>query len=105
MSTFLVVCAAGLGTYLLRASLVALPDSSAPPAWLTERLGLIGPAVMAAIVASALTGSGGGVPIPVEVLAVAVAFVTVRKLGNPGWALVAGLPAYWLATTITSWLG
>lgn len=95
MNVMMTMVLAGVGTYLLRAALVALPDGVALPSPLTQRLPLIGPAVLAAIVASALVGADRGLPVPAEGLAVVAAFLAVRRFGNPGVALLVGLPIYW----------
>ena len=102
MSLFLAIIAAAAGTYLLRASLVALPDRHATPAWLSARLPLLGPAILAAIITASLVGTGGAVhrPQPVEVAAVAAGALAVRRTGSVGAALAVGLPIYWVGTAL-----
>jgi branched-subunit amino acid transport protein len=89
---------AGVGTYALRASMVAAQDRFGIPAWLERHSSLISASVLGAMVASSLSPSDGArlVPGVVEAGAVAVAFVAVRRTGNLAWALAVGLPVFWL---------
>jgi branched-subunit amino acid transport protein len=99
MTTWLIVGAAAVASYLLRISmLVAFADRPVPPA-LARRLPLLGPAALGALVAGALTGGMpagagprvAGAPLG-PVLAVVLALVVVRRTGRAGHALLVGLP-------------
>ncbi|MEM9713599.1 MAG: AzlD domain-containing protein [Actinomycetota bacterium] len=102
MSALVVFAVAGIGTYLLRASMVLVGDRLASTAWLEARLALVGPAVLACLVTAGLVVSDGSVRLPglAEVTAVVAAIVIVRRTGNLGHALFVGLPLYWAAAAI-----
>lgn len=97
MTTLLVVLAAGVGTYLLRSSpLVALIGRDIP-ARTRHTLTFVGPAAVAALVASSLaaattTPGSSGLP---ELAAAATAFGVVRRTGRVVHAVVVGLPVLW----------
>lgn len=98
MSTWLVMALAGLGTYLLRVSLVVAHDRFGTPRWLAPHLRMVGPSVLAAILMSSLavaqdTRTG---PAAAEIVAVTAAYLAVRRWGNVSLALVVGFPVYWL---------
>lgn len=97
MTVLTAMVIAGLGTFVLRSSMVVLQERGRSLDWLERRLSLVGPAVLGAIVTSWLAVDDGGCVMPnaVEVAAVTVALVTVRRTGKVGLALGAGLPVYW----------
>jgi branched-subunit amino acid transport protein len=102
MTALIVFAAIGVGTYLIRSSMfVALADRSLP-AWLDQGMALVGPASIAALVASAAFTAGGRIDaLPVsELTALAVGFLVVRRTGNVLHALVAGFPALWALTAL-----
>ncbi len=98
MTTIAIFALAGLGTYLLRASMILAPSEVASAPWLEQRIGLLSPAVLAAIVASALFVSDQQVSVPnlVEIVAVIAAIAAVHRTKNISAALLVGLPIYWL---------
>ena len=102
MSTWLVMVLAGLGTYLLRVSMVVAHDRFGTPRWLESNLRLIGPSVLAAILVSSLILSHGHRTGPrvSEVIAVTAAYVAVRRRGTVSAALVVGFPVYWLCLAL-----
>lgn len=102
MNTLLIFALAGLGTYLLRVSMIFAPAELLGSGWLQERIGLLSPAVLAAIVASALFVTGGAVVAPnlVEIVAVAAAMAAVIRSGNVSHALLVGLPVYWVGAVL-----
>ncbi|MGI9612118.1 MAG: AzlD domain-containing protein [Acidimicrobiales bacterium] len=100
MSLFVALAIAGLGTFLFRISLLAAHDRFATPAWLQQRLTLVGPSVLAAIVTSSLitTNNATTMPAPLEIVAIGAAVLAVRRTGSLGAALAIGLPIFWLGT-------
>lgn len=100
MRTLALFAAAGVGTYLLRASLVVLLGRVAIPAPLERSFRYIAPAVLAAIVAPALLLDDAGSldVLDVGVLAgLAAVFAAWRWRTIPA-TLAAGLGTYWLVT-------
>lgn len=98
MTALIVFAAIGLGTYLIRSSMfIALGDRTLP-VWLDQAMTLVGPAAIAALVASAAFTSGGRVEaLPLsELLAIAAGFIAVRRTGNVLHALMVGFPTLWL---------
>jgi branched-subunit amino acid transport protein len=64
-------------------------------------LDVVGPAAVAAIVASMLFLHDGAVEAPIApTLAVLVGFLVVRRTGNVLHAFAAGLPTFWLLTAV-----
>lgn len=97
MTTWIVIVAVGLGTYVLRASMfVALGDRSLP-AWTERPLAFVGPAAIAALVSGmVLTDHGSFAPAgAVELAAVGTAFVAVRRTGDVAKGLLAGFAVLW----------
>ncbi|MDH3707790.1 MAG: AzlD domain-containing protein [Acidimicrobiia bacterium] len=102
MSAFLVIAAVGLGTYLLRASMFALVATKPLPRRAEAALGLVGPAAVAALVATLVLARSGSVdpgPAP-ELAAIAVGFVAVRRTGNVLHAFALGLPVFWVLSAL-----
>jgi branched-subunit amino acid transport protein len=102
MTALVVFLAIGAGSYALRASMfLVLADRSVPP-WAERAMGLVGPAAIAALVASAMLTADGAVrAAPVaELLAVAAGFYVVRRTGNVLHALALGFPIIWIATAL-----
>jgi branched-subunit amino acid transport protein len=98
MTALFVFAAIGAGTYLIRSSMfVALADRSLP-AWVDQAMALVGPASIAALVASAAFTAGGRIDaLPVgELAALVVGFLVVRRTGNVVHALLAGFPVMWV---------
>lgn len=89
--TWLIVLAVATGTFVIRASLLALPNRRLPH-WLTVRLSLVAPAALGALTISAISHD-----LDVAVVAAsAVGFVVVRRTGNVNHALLVGFPVLWL---------
>ncbi|HET6531685.1 MAG TPA: AzlD domain-containing protein [Actinoplanes sp.] len=108
MNAWLVVLAAGLGSYLFRISVVTLADRFTMPDSLERATELIAPASFAAIAATGVANSCVGVA-PAETLpplaAVGVAVVAVARTGSPYAAMLAGMPVLWLASALVHWGG
>jgi branched-subunit amino acid transport protein len=102
MTALLVILAIGLGTYLLRATMFALVTVKPLPERLGAALGLVGPAAVAALVATlALTSRGAIEPLPMaELVAIAAGFWAVRRTGNVVHAFAAGMPIFWVLSPL-----
>jgi branched-subunit amino acid transport protein len=105
MSTWIVIVAAGLGSYLLRLSMIMLTSRITMPPYLERASGLVAPAAFAALaaagVAAACSGPGmTGAAAPLA--AVAVAVIAVLRTGSPQAAILVGMPALWVATALLS---
>jgi branched-subunit amino acid transport protein len=102
MTAIVVFAAIGIGTYLFRASMLLVLGERALPAWFDNALALVGPAAIAALVASAAFTSDGRVEaLPLgELVAIAAGFFVVRRTGNVLHALLVGFPTLWLLTLI-----
>ncbi|NNE12291.1 MAG: hypothetical protein HKN41_08625 [Ilumatobacter sp.] len=95
-ATWATMILAGIGTYVLRASMLVAHDVAGTPAWLERRLPLVGPSIVAVMVVSSLSAGGSTAPTPTAVVAVAAAFMAVRRTGRLGSALVVGFPVAWI---------
>ena len=97
MSTWIALAAIGIGTYALRVSMFLVVGERELPGWVTRSLDLVGPAAVAALVASMVFVHHGTVAAPVApTVAVVIGFLVVRRTGNVTHAFVAGLPIFWL---------
>jgi branched-subunit amino acid transport protein len=100
MRDWMAIVAVGLGTYLLRASMIVAHRTSSAAEERTPRaLGHLTPAVLAALVAPAFLVTDGAVQVqgPVLLAAVAGGLVAWRTRGIPQ-VLVTGLAVHQLAT-------
>lgn len=100
MRDWIAVIAVGLGTYLLRASMIVAHRASSVADERTPRaLGHLTPAVLAALVAPAFLVTDGAVQVqgPVLLAALAGGLVAWRTRGIPQ-VLVTGLAVHQLAT-------
>jgi branched-subunit amino acid transport protein len=100
MTTIAAFALAGVITYLLRCSMVLFGNRLASSTVAESTIRLITPAVLTAIVASALLLQHGEIARPdlPGMLAVAAAVVAVRRTSNVGLALAVGLPTYWVGS-------
>jgi len=101
MSVFLAFTCAAAVTFVLRSSMTWSglgAGSDGVRAWIA----LVTPAVLTAMVASALFLDHGQLerPDPAEVLAIVAAVVVVRRTRNVSTALLVGLPIYWLVAPL-----
>ena len=105
MTVWLVITAIGVGSYAMRAVMLALVGLKPLPARLDTAMRHVGPAAIGAlIVVMALTRAGTIQPLPfAELAAIAAAFITVRRTGNVLHGITVGLPTLWLITLITHW--
>ena len=99
MNAWVAIVAIGLGTYLMRVSMFLVVGERELPGWVMRCLDLVGPAAVAAIVASMVFVHDEVVGAAVApTLAVVAGFLVVRRTGNVLHAFVVGLPTFWLLT-------
>ena len=103
MSTWIVIVAAGLGSYLFRLSMIILTGRITMPPSLERACGLVVPAAFAALASAGVAAACGGLGITrsaAPLVAVAAAVIAVLRTGSPQAAIRAGLPALWVATAL-----
>lgn len=102
MSTIVIFALAAAGTYLLRSLVVFGSAIGAGQSMRGTSIDLVSPAVLGAIVVSALfvDESGPTTADPAALLAVAGAVLAARRTNNAGTALLVGLPLYWVAALV-----
>ncbi len=103
MRTLALFAIAGLGTYLMRASLILLLGRIALPVQLERSFRYIAPAVLAAIVAPAILLDADGAPdlLDIRVLAGLAAVLAAWRWRTIPATLAAGLGVYWLGSLLT----
>ena len=103
MTSWIVILAIGLGSYGLRATMLALVAKRPMPESFGLPMSFVGPAAIAALTGSLVFTSGGAirtVPIP-ELVAVITGGLVVRRSGVALHAFGAGLPVFWALTALT----
>lgn len=102
MTPFVIFGLAAIGTFALRVGMVIGEGRLAGTAWLQHHVQFVSPAVLAAIVVSAVSMLNGEVvmPNPVVLAAVGTGAYAVHRTGNVAAALLIGLPIYWLAALV-----
>ena len=98
MTVWIVFIIGGVGTYLTRASFIALGSQVELPPWCRRALKFVAPAVFAAIVVPPVLGDDGlrGLVTPdARVLAAALAAAVAYKTKNITSVLVIGMVALW----------
>jgi branched-subunit amino acid transport protein len=103
MSTWIVIVAAGLGSYLFRLSMIILTGRITMPAYLERASGLVAPAAFAALAAAGVAAACRGLGITktaAPLAAVAAAVIAVLRTGSSRAAILAGMPALWAATAV-----
>jgi branched-subunit amino acid transport protein len=103
MSTWIVIVAVGLGSYLFRLSMIILTGRITMPPYLERASGLVAPAAFAALGAAGVAEACGGLGLTqaaAPLAAVAVAVIAVLRTGSSQAAILAGLPTMWLATAL-----
>lgn len=97
MTAFLAIVAVGVGTFASRAFFILGLAHREIPLPVLRTLEYVGPATLAALIASMLTAEGGGAAVgPTEVGGLAVAILTALRTRNLTIVLVAGMAAYWV---------
>jgi branched-subunit amino acid transport protein len=103
MNAWIVILAAGLGSYLFRLSMIILAGRIMMPAYLERASGFVAPAAFAALaaagVATACIGLGA-TQAAAPLAAVAAAVIAVLRTGSPHAAILAGMPALWITTAL-----
>ncbi len=103
MNTWIVIVAAGLGSYLFRLSMIILTGRITMPPSLQRASGLVVPAAFAALAAAGVAAacSGPGVTqSAAPLIAVAAAVIAVLRTGSPQAAILVGMPVLWVATAL-----
>lgn len=103
MNVWLVILAAGIGSYLFRLSMIVLTDRlTMPPAFETIST-LVAPAAFAALAAAGIATAcldAGAAGAAAPLAAVAVAVIAVVRTGSPYAAVLTGMPTLWLVTAL-----
>ena len=100
MSPLIVIIAAAVGTFALRASMLVGLAGRQLPASIQTRLALVGPAALAALCAASLGPDPSRGIAWAEVLAAAAAFIAVRRSRSIIHAFLVGLPVLWFAHAV-----
>jgi branched-subunit amino acid transport protein len=103
VSPWLVVVLAGIGTYLLRISMLVVAARSGVPAIVERSARFAVPIAFGALAATSLTGlvvASGPAALP-SLVAVTVGVVVARRTGSSRTALLTGMPTLWLLTAVT----
>jgi len=85
MSTWIVIVAAGLGSYLFRLSMIILTGRITVPPSLERASGLVVPAAFAALASAGVA---------------AAAVIAVLRTGSSQAAILVGLPVLWVTTAL-----
>lgn len=104
MTAVAVFAVAGMITYLLRSSMVVFGDRLTSSKSADSAIALVSPAVLTAIIASAVLLDHGALARPdiAAVFSLTGAVIAVRRTSNVSMALAIGLPIYWVVNiTIT----
>jgi branched-subunit amino acid transport protein len=105
MTAWIVILAAGAGSYLLRLSMITTADRVRLPTRLDQASSLVAPAAFAALAATGvveITRTAGAGLALAPLTAAAVAVLAVARTGSPRAALLAGMPTLWLITALLS---
>ena len=103
MSTWIVIVAAGLGSYLFRLSMIILTGRITVPPSLERASGLVVPAAFAALASAGVAAACGGLGITgaaAPLAAVAAAVIAVLRTGSPQAAILVGMPVLWVTTAL-----
>jgi branched chain amino acid efflux pump len=105
MNAWIVILAAGSGSYLFRLSMIILTGWITLPAYLERASGLVAPAAFAALaaagVATACIGLGA-TQAAAPLAAVAAAVIAVVRTGSSYAAILVGMPTLWITTSLLS---
>lgn len=97
MTTWIVVLAAALCTYLLRASALVVVGGGRLPRWIEQNVKLVAPAALGALVASSSLHNEHTLGVAI---ASGAAFLAARRFQSPYAALLAGFPTLWCAQLV-----
>jgi branched-subunit amino acid transport protein len=102
MSVWLTILIAGLGSYLLRLSMVGT-DRIRLPARLDEGAALVAPSAFTALAVTGIAGAALGAGHPgftAPLAAAVVAVVAVARTGAPHAGILTGMPVLWILTAV-----
>ena len=105
MSSWIVIVAAGLGSYLFRLSMIILTSRITMPPYLERASGLVAPAAFAALAAAGVAAACRGLGVTqaaAPLAAVAAAVIAVVRTRSPQAAILVGMPALWITTSLLS---
>lgn len=105
MNAWLVVIAAGLGSFVMRMSMIGMADKIRLPSRVDDSVALVAPSAFATLAVTGIAGTvlDAGMPQAFAPLAaVAVAVLAVLRTGSAHAAVLAGMPTLWLLTALTS---
>jgi branched-subunit amino acid transport protein len=103
MNAWIVIMAAGLGSYLLRLSMIMLAGRVTTPAYLERAAGFVAPAAFAALAAAGIATACmglGATRAAAPLAAVAVAIIAALRTGSSYAAIVAGMPTLWITAAL-----
>ena len=105
MNAWIVILAAGSGSYLFRLSMIILTSRITTPPYLERASRLVAPAAFAALaaagVATACIGLGA-TQAAAPLAAVAAAVIAVLRTGSSYAAILVGMPTLWITTSLLS---
>ena len=105
MNAWIVILAAGSGSYLFRLSMIILTGRFTMPAYLERASGLVGPAAFAALAAAGVAAACRGLGVTqaaAPLAAVAAAVIAVVRTRSPQAAILVGMPVLWVTTALLS---
>jgi branched-subunit amino acid transport protein len=99
VTAWIVILSIGVVSYALRATVLVTVAGRTLPESLLVPLSLVGPAALAALLATFLFAHGGTASTPpaAEVIAVLAGMFAVRRTGNMLYVFAVGLPVLWLS--------
>ena len=102
MTSWIVVLGAGIGSYVLRVSMLSVLAGRTVPAWMDRALTVVGPAAMGAIAAGMLLVEKGSPALAIDppLVAAAVGFAVASRTGRMTDSLVVGFPVLWVLTAL-----
>ena len=103
MNAWIVIAAAGLGSYLFRISMIILTGRITTPAYLERASAFVAPAAFAALAAAGIATAcmdHGAPQAAAPLVAAAVAAIAVLRTGSSYAAILAGMPALWIMTVL-----
>ena len=103
MNAWIVIVAAGLGSYLFRLSMIILTGRITMPPHLERAAALVGPAAFAALAATGVATACTGLDVTraaVPLAAAAAAIIAVLRTGSSYAAIVAGMPTLWVTAAL-----
>jgi len=100
VNTAVVFALAGIGSYLIRATMLVLLAGRPLPKRLGTPVALIAPAAVGALTVSSMSRAGR---VDMSIVAAAViSFVVVRRSGRLTYGLIAGFAVVWVLAALTA---